>query len=143
MAAKEGSLITIEASDVIQSEIKAIWKLMSEVNRWPEWNKAISFAQLEGVFVKGTPFRWTSGVNIRSTLEDVIINKRIVWSTKSVGVKTVQSWEFKKTDEGVLVFVSQSAEGWLTKIASQAVTKKLHKNLNEFLFSLKLAAEKA
>jgi hypothetical protein len=143
MAAKEGSLITIEASDVIQSEIKAIWKLMSEVNRWPEWNKAISFARLEGVFVKGTPFRWTSGVNIRSTLEDVIINKRIVWSTKSVGVKTVQSWEFKKTDEGVLVFVSQSAEGWLTKIASQAVTKKLHKNLNEFLFSLKHAAEKA
>jgi hypothetical protein len=143
MAAKEGSLITIEASDVIQSEIKAIWKLMSEVNRWPEWNKAISFARLEGVFVKGTPFRWTSGVNIRSTLEDVIINKRIVWSTKSVGVKTVQSWEFKKTDEGVLVFVSQSAEGWLTKIASQAVTKKLHKNLNEFLFSLKHAAEAA
>ncbi len=143
MAAKEGSLITIEASDVIQSEIKAIWKLMSEVNRWPEWNKAISFARLEGVFVKGTPFRWTSGVNIRSTLEDVIINKRIVWSTKSVGVKTVQSWEFKKTDEGVLVFVSQSAEGWLTKIASQAVTKKLHKNLNEFLFSLKRAAEMA
>jgi hypothetical protein len=143
MAAKEGSLITIEASDVIQSEIKAIWKLMSEVNRWPEWNKAISFARLEGVFVKGTPFRWTSGVNIRSTLEDVIINKRIVWSTKSVGVKTVQSWEFKKTDEGVLVLVSQSAEGWLTKIASQAVTKKLHKNLNEFLFSLKHAAEKA
>ena len=143
MAAKEGSLITIEASDVIQSEVKAIWKLMSEVNRWPEWNKAISFARLEGVFVKGTPFRWTSGVNIRSTLEDVIINKRIVWSTKSVGVKTVQSWEFKKTDEGVLVFVSQSAEGWLTKIASQAVTKKLHKNLNEFLFSLKRAAEMA
>ena len=143
MTAKEGSLITIEASDVIQSEIKAIWKLMSEVNRWPEWNKAISFARLEGVFVKGTPFRWTSGVNIRSTLEDVIINKRIVWSTKSVGVKTVQSWEFKKTDEGVLVFVSQSAEGWLTKIASQAVTKKLHKNLNEFLFSLKRAAEMA
>ena len=143
MAAKEGSLITIEASDIIQSEIKAIWKLMSEVNRWPEWNKAISFARLEGVFVKGTPFRWTSGVNIRSTLEDVIINKRIVWSTKSVGVKTVQSWEFKKTDEGVLVFVSQSAEGWLTKIASQAVTKKLHKNLNEFLFSLKHAAEAA
>ena len=143
MAAKEGSLITIEASDVIQSEVKAIWKLMSEVNRWPEWNKAISFARLEGVFVKGTPFRWTSGVNIRSTLEDVIINKRIVCSTKSVGVKTVQSWEFKKTDEGVLVFVSQSAEGWLTKIASQAVTKKLHKNLNEFLFSLKRAAEMA
>ena len=143
MAAKEGSLITIEASDVIQSEIKAIWRLMSEVNRWPEWNKAISFARLEGVFVKGTPFRWTSGVNIRSTLEDVIINKRIVWSTKSVGVKTVQSWEFKKTDEGVMVFISQSAEGWLTKIASQAVTKKLHKNLNEFLFSLKHAAEKA
>ena len=73
----------------------------------------------------------------------MIINKRIVWSTKSVGVKTVQSWEFKKTDEGVLVFVSQSAEGWLTKIASQAVTKKLHKNLNEFLFSLKHAAEAA
>ena len=143
MAAKEGSLITIESSDVIHSEIKEIWKLMSEVNRWPEWNKAISFARLEGVFVKGTPFRWTSGVNIRSTLEDVIINKRIVWSTKSVGVKTVQSWEFKKTDEGVLVLVSQSAEGWLTKIASQAVTKKLHKNLNEFLFSLKHAAEKA
>jgi hypothetical protein len=143
MAAKEGSLITIEASDIIQSEIKTIWKLMSEVNRWPEWNKAISFARLEGVFVKGTPFRWTSGVNIRSTLEDVIINKRIVWSTKSVGVKTVQSWEFKKTDEGVLVFVSQSAEGWLTQIASQAVTKKLHKNLNEFLFSLKHAAEAA
>ena len=143
MAAKEGSLITIEASDVIHSEIKEIWKLMSEVNRWPEWNKTISFAQLDGVFVKGTSFRWTSGVNIRSTLEDVIINKRIVWSTKSVGVKTVQSWEFKKTDEGVLVFVSQSAEWWLTKIASQAVTKKLHKNLNEFLFSLKHAAEKA
>jgi hypothetical protein len=142
MAAKEGPLIKIEASDVIHSDIKEIWKLMSEVNRWPEWNKAISFAQLEGVFVKGNPFKWTSGVNIKSILEDVVINKRIVWSSKSVGVKTVQSWDFKKTDEGVLVIVSQSAGGWLTKIASQAVAKKLDKNLREFLFSLKYAAEK-
>lgn len=116
---------------------------MNEVNRWLEWNKSISFAQLEGVFVKGNPFKWTCGVNNRSILEDVIINKRIVWSTKSVGVKTLQRWDFKKTDESVLVSVSQSTEGWLTKIASQAVAKKLQKNQQEFLLSLKHTAEKA
>lgn len=143
MTAKGDSLIKIEASDLIQSDIQEIWGLMSEVNRWPEWNKSISFAQLEGVFVKGNPFKWTCGVNNRSILEDVIINKRIVWSTKSVGVKTLQRWDFKKTDESVLVSVSQSAEGWLTKIASQAVAKKLQKNQQEFLLSLKHAAEKA
>ena len=143
MTAQGDSLIKIEASDLIQSDIQEIWGLMSEVNRWPEWNKSISFAQLEGVFVKGNPFKWTCGVNNRSILEDVIINKRIVWSTKSVGVKTLQRWDFKKTDESVLVSVSQSAEGWLTKIASQAVAKKLQKNQQEFLLSLKHAAEKA
>ena len=143
MTAKGDSLIKIEASDLIQSDIQEIWGLMSEVNRWPEWNKSISFAQLEGVFVKGNPFKWTCGVNNRSILEDVIINKRIVWSTKSVGVKTLQRWDFKKTDESVLVSVSQSAEGWLTKIASQAVAKKLQKNQQEFLLSLKHTAEKA
>ena len=90
MTAKGDSPIKIEASDLIQSDIQEIWRLMSEVNRWPEWNKSISFAQLEGVFVKGNPFKWTCGVNNRSILEDVIINKRIVWSTKSVGVKTLQ-----------------------------------------------------
>ena len=143
MTAKGDSLIKIEASDLIQSDIQEIWRLMSEVNRWPEWNKSISFAQLEGVFVKGNPFKWTCGVNNRSILEDVIINKRIAWSTKSVGVKTLQRWDFKKTDESVLVSVSQSAEGWLTKIASQAVAKKLQKNQQEFLLALKHAAEKA
>ena len=143
MTAKGDSLIKIEASDLIQSDIQEIWGLMSEVNRWPEWNKSISFAQLEGVFVKGNPFKWTCGVNNRSILEDVIINKRIVWSTKSVGVKTLQRWDFKKTDESVLVSVSQSAEGWLTKIASQAVAKKLQKNQQEFLLALKHAAEQA
>ncbi|MFM8859409.1 MAG: hypothetical protein ACKOEW_04850 [Methylocystis sp.] len=143
MTAKGDSLIKIEASDLIHSDIQEIWRLMSEVNRWPEWNKSISFAQLEGVFVKGSPFKWTCGVNNRSILEDVIINKRIVWSTKSVGVKTLQRWDFKKTDESVLVSVSQSAEGWLTKIASQAVAKKIQKNQQEFLLSLKHTAEKA
>ena len=143
MTTKGDSPIKIEASDLIQSDIQEIWRLMSEVNRWPEWNKSISFAQLEGVFVKGNPFKWTCGVNNRSILEDVIINKRIVWSTKSVGVKTLQRWDFKKTDESVLVSVSQSAEGWLTKIASQAVAKKLQKNQQEFLLALKHTAEKA
>lgn len=143
MTANGDSQIKIETSDLIQSDIQEIWRLMSEVNRWLEWNKSISFAQLEGVFVKGNPFKWTCGVNNRSILEDVIINKRIVWSTKSVGVKTLQRWDFKKTDESVLVSVSQSAEGWLTKIASQAVAKKLQKNQQEFLLSLKHTAEKA
>lgn len=143
MTANGDSQIKIETSDLIQSDIQEIWRLMSEVNRWLEWNKSISFAQLEGVFVKGNPFKWTCGVNNRSILEDVIINKRIVLSTKSVGVKTLQRWDFKKTDESVLVSVSQSAEGWLTKIASQAVAKKLQKNQQEFLLSLKHTAEKA
>lgn len=143
MTANGDSQIKIETSDLIQSDIQEIWRLMSEVNRWLEWNKSISFAQLEGVFVKGNPFKWTCGVNNRSILEDVIINKRIVWSTKSVGVKTLQRWDFKKTDESVLVSVSQSTEGWLTKIASQAVAKKLQKNQQEFLLSLKHTAEKA
>ena len=136
------ALINIEASDVIHSDIGVIWKLMREINRWPEWNKTISFAQLEGVFVKGNPFKWTNGVNIKSTLEDVVINKRIVWSSRSVGVKTTQCWDFKKTDDGIFVTVSQSAEGWLTKIAGAAIHKKLYKNLHDFLSSLKSAAEK-
>lgn len=45
---------------------------MTQIDRWPEWNKAVESAKFEGRVAKGSVFVWKSqGFTVTSTLQDV------------------------------------------------------------------------
>lgn len=39
---------------------EAVWRLWSDIPRWPEWNADLSQAELEGEFSEGSTIRMTS-----------------------------------------------------------------------------------
>jgi hypothetical protein len=60
------------ASIDIRSNPSTVWKLISDIPRWPEWASQISSAKLAGELQKGTEFQWKSnGMKINSTLQTV------------------------------------------------------------------------
>jgi hypothetical protein len=53
----------------IVSDLETVWKVMAEIDRWPDWNPDVKWAALEGMLAEGSKFRWKAGRGtIRSTI---------------------------------------------------------------------------
>lgn len=56
----------------IGAPLERVWGLHTDVAAWPEWQKEITEARIEGAFESGTSFDWTSyGFPVTSTIYDV------------------------------------------------------------------------
>jgi uncharacterized protein YndB with AHSA1/START domain len=142
-AAPAGAEVRSQASITIHSPIQRVWSLVVDIDRWPQWNKAVETAHLEGPVARGAVFTWKSGgLGIRSTFKDVAPMERLSWTGRTIGTRAIHSWTFETTDEGVVVTTTESFDGWLPAIMPATMQKKLDDTLPALLASLKVAAEK-
>jgi len=145
-AAKEGRIndsapVKAEAELTIHATTVAVWKLLTDINRWPVWVESISAATLNGALAPSEDFRWKSkGLWINSTLQLVEPVHRLAWTGRSMGIKAIHIWELhRESDDTTLVKTQESMEGLFVRllINSQA----LEKTLQSWLSDLKKAAE--
>ncbi len=141
-AADAPAKVRAQAAIAIDAPVERIWKLVVDIDQWPQWNKAVSKARFEGPLERGATFVWISGgFTIHSTMQDVVPMRRLSWSGRTFGTKAVHSWTFDVMDEGVLVTTTETFRGWLPMIMSKTMQKTLHDTLCALLASLKAAAE--
>jgi len=127
---------------VIQAPIEKVWNLLSDIDRWPSWNPAISSSKLEGPLASGTSFRWKSkSAPIVSILHEVVPQKRISWTGKSMGAKAIHIWELEAQENNVLVKTGESFDGWIVKLLKGMMQKTLDQSLQEWLLCLKYTVE--
>ena len=132
-----------QATITINAPIEKIWALVVDIDQWPQWNKAVESAHLEGHLVKGAVFNWRSGgLGIRSTVQDIAPLERLSWTGRTIGTRALHSWAFKTTDRGVVVTTTETFDGWLPTIMPGTMQKKLDDTLPALLASLKVAAER-
>jgi hypothetical protein len=132
------------AEILIKAPLEKIWALVVGIDRWPEWNDAVETASLKGPFESGAVFRWKSGgLGIRSTIQDIVALRHLVWTGKTIGTRAVHCWTFEDTDHGVLVTTSETFDGWLPTIMPRTMQRKLDETLPALLMSLKTVAERA
>ncbi len=128
---------------VINAPVSHVWMVQSDINNWPKWQKEVSYAELQGKLAKGTVFTWKAmGMNITSKLQEVIENKVIGWSGKSIGMSAIHIWKFEKQGNNTRVVTEESLSGWFPLIIKMFKPDFLEQSLSKALQTLKNQAEK-
>jgi uncharacterized protein YndB with AHSA1/START domain len=127
---------------LIKAPLTKVWNMFTNIKHWPRWNKDITDASAPPTLAVGKPFRWsTAGMNITSTIGELIPEQRIGWSGPVQGILGIHVWSFLLVEDGVLVKTAESREGEPVLSQKQNLQLALDKSIRFWLESLKAAVE--
>ena len=133
-----------ESRILINAPLQRVWQLQTNIDRWRDWNPAVTRSQLEGPLVVGSVFRWKSaGTSIVSTLAQVEPMQALAWTGRSLGIRAVHTWTFERQGKAVSVVTRESFDGWLPRLLPGSSRGLLDASLRAWLKNLKQAAEAA
>ncbi|MBL1101028.1 SRPBCC family protein [Streptomyces sp. 205] len=119
-----------------------MWELHTDIAAWPTWNTDIEQAGLDGPLMPGTSFRWrTHGMDITSTVLELVPGERIVWGGDVDGITGIHVWTFEQSDGRVVVRTEEPWSGPPVEAAADDLGKALHDSLKNWLCHLKARAE--
>lgn len=82
----------------------SIWKVLTQVEQWPDWAPGIRGARMDGALIPGAGFRWRAGgVGIRSTFIEVERPRRLVWIGSAPGISVRHAWTIEPAEFGSTV----------------------------------------
>ncbi|MFF9575692.1 SRPBCC family protein [Streptomyces rubiginosohelvolus] len=152
------ALVRARTETVIDAPLSTVWKLQTDVERWPSWQTHVtSVDRLDhGPFRPGAAFRWTTPIppnpatpatslDITSTVRQVERGSCIRWTGPAVGeglhIDGVHVWSFQKVRGGVLVRTEETHTGEQVEANVPYATEILKQGLEAWLGELKAAAE--
>jgi uncharacterized protein YndB with AHSA1/START domain len=119
-----------------------VWELVTDIDRWPDWNPDIDSAALEGPLAPGTTFRWKAGPgSIVSTLRHVDPPREIGWTGKTMGIAGVHVYRLEPSGTGTRVVSEESWAGFPARLMRRRTRRTLLTSLETGLRHLKAAAE--
>lgn len=116
---------------IISGEINDVWRVATDVNRWPEWDPHEEDGRIFGPFIEGTSAysKPRGGPGAHWTLTDVTDNQS--WSLVNpmrIGTLRVDNRYTQLTDGRVLCEKHMQVSGWilvaLFKLHFEATTRK-------------------
>jgi hypothetical protein len=144
---------------VIDAPLRTIWKLQTDVERWPSWQPAVLTSRRldSGPLRPGSSFRWTTPVPetplspattlvVTSSVHQLQRNKCVRWSGPAVGEgllidEGVHVWTFTEVRGRVLVRTEETWRGPQVEANVEFATAALAAGLEAWLRDLKTAAE--
>ncbi|MEU8325307.1 MFS transporter [Nonomuraea sp. NPDC048881] len=138
----ETAPVIVRLSTTIDAPIDRVWALHTGIDAWPTWNDDIDTATLIGPVEPGGSFRWTThGLDITSTVFEVVPGERIVWGGPAGGIDGVHVWTFTADGDRVTVHTEESWAGAPVEAAAEQLGQALHASLESWLTALKTHAE--
>ncbi len=127
---------------VIAAPLSSVWDLFTDISSWTGWYKEIDSARLDAPLAVGAVFNWTTaGLNIASTVGELIPQQRIAWSGTVQGIVGIHVWRFIPAEDGVLVQTEESWDGEPVRQQRNFTQQALDQSIRSWLESLKRAAE--
>jgi uncharacterized membrane protein len=127
----------------IAADAETVWAVLSGIERWPVWNKAVRNVTMHGPIEPGTTFDWKAGPGtIKSRLADVDAPRRIAWTGVTMGIRAVDVFRFEARDGGTLVREDESWEGLLARLFRGRMQRMLRDSIRDGLRALKAEAER-
>ncbi len=131
----------------INATPEAVWAVMAEIERWPEWTPSILSVKPVGdsqlvpgaqarVHAKGTP-------ESTYTVTEVSPNRSFTWTTSVRGAKTVAGHVISPAGNGSRVTLSVEVGGLAGTIFKPLISKTITTNLDHEAEGLKRRAEAA
>ncbi|MGI5447527.1 SRPBCC family protein [Streptomyces sp. CA-243310] len=138
----ENAPVIARLSTVINAPLETVWQLHTGIATWPTWNPDIEHAELDGPPAPGCSFRWrTHGLDIISTVHELVPGERIVWGGPAQGITGIHVWTFEHDADHVVVRTEESWSGAPVEAAVDDLGKALHDSLENWLGHLKARAE--
>ncbi|MGJ5893506.1 SRPBCC family protein [Streptomyces niveiscabiei] len=152
--------IRYSSDTVIEAPLATVWKLQTDVRRWPTWQPPVlTAARLDpGPLKPGSRFRWTTPapatpttpattLTITSTVRELRRHHCVLWSGPAIGEglridEGVHLWTFTETGDGVRVHTEETWTGSQVEADVPTATAALGAGLETWLRDLKAAAEK-
>ena len=136
--------VIVRLSTVIDAPLERVWALHTDVDTWPSWNADVDRAALDGPLLPGASFNWvTHGLDITSTVRELVPGERLVWGGPANGIEGVHVWTFERTSGQVRVRTEESWSGAPVDAAVTELRQALHDSLTSWLAALKTRAEQA
>jgi uncharacterized protein YndB with AHSA1/START domain len=130
------------ATALVEAPLETVWRIISDLTNWPNWNHGVSKIRVDGPVEPGTTFVWRAdGSKIVSRLEHVAPPHRIAWSGKIFGIRAVHVWELAAEAGGTRVCTEESFEGPLARLFPDFARKTIGRALARAISSLKSEAE--
>ncbi|MFE3504548.1 SRPBCC family protein [Kitasatospora sp. NPDC059160] len=145
---------------VIHAPLSTVWRLQTDVARWPSWQHAVSGAERldRGPLRAGSAFHWTTplppnpattapALDITSTVRQLRPGACIRWTGPAVAeglhIDGVHVWTFTPVRGGVLVRTEETHTGPQVDADVPAATAILRQGLDAWLGDLANAAAQA
>ena len=126
----------------IAAPLETVWNLHTNVEQWPTWNADVTAARLDGPFVPGRSFTWTSyDFTVSSTIYEVEHGARTLWGGAAQGIMGTHEWLFEPTGDGVHVTTNETFAGDPVEADPAGLQAALDDSLTAWLARMKAQAE--
>jgi uncharacterized protein YndB with AHSA1/START domain len=122
---------------------EAVWEVLTDFARWPQWNPEVKSMSFEGPLAPGSVFRWKAGPGtIVSTVEEIDRPRYVRWRGRTMTIGAVHEWRVEERDGGTHVETEESFSGVVARLLRGSLQKQLDRALDEGLGHLKREAER-
>ena len=126
----------------IFAPIEKVWKTLTEIKNWPNWQKNVTKIQIDGDPEENKSFKWRAdNLIFTSTIHTMKKYAEFGWTGKIFGAKAIHNWTFKELNSKTIVQVEESLQGIFPFIFKNKFQKNLEKGMMENLIALKNASE--
>lgn len=110
---------------------EAIWRLWTDVNNWPNWDKELEYCKMDGSFTVGSHFllKPIKGPKVKITLSEVISDKKFTDYTKFPGAIMYDAHELEETANGLRITSTITVKGIFSFIWVNLVAKNVAKSV--------------
>ena len=116
----------------IHASRETVWEVMTNIDRWADWQTDISTPKLNGELQPESTFDWkTGGARIHSTLHTVEPFHYFGWTGRSFGMLAIHNWTLTETEGMTTVQVEESMEGFLASVFKKMLTHNLEKGMRK------------
>ncbi len=130
--------------------MRKVWETFTDITCWDDWNSVLKNVSpdraevlSEGGRVRFCIYPFKFPVYFEPVIEEIVTNKKIVWTSGKFGVIARHEFIFKELEGGVRVISKESFRGISLKTMSFLFPRARLKELTvSFLRDLKKAAEK-
>ncbi|WNG24914.1 hypothetical protein F0U62_13515 [Cystobacter fuscus] len=126
---------------LIHAPPKAIWSVLTEIDRWTEWMPEFASARLEGPLAPGSVIFWEPpGQVVESRLVVVEPERRLIWNGTDGAVhvwelipmangtllrndESIDEWKIAGSVDGN-AYLTEALDTWNSRIAQQVATRE-------------------
>jgi uncharacterized protein YndB with AHSA1/START domain len=142
--ARDEAPVSASAEAEIAAPVETTWDVLTDIERWPDWNPDVKSVDLEGEVTTGSVFRWKAGPGtITSTVDRLERPNLIAWTGTTLGgLRAHHVWHLEERNGKTHVRTSESFLGLLARIFRRSLRKTLERSLGNGLRYLKAEAER-